>query len=130
MYLLINSLLFHYCHNIVVCLHNPAGIGAIVKKEAKRSESPSHLKDEPHSPEVKHKVKPEQLLEGARGYEEVKGVVPAEKMRQLQLAHKELRAQYEELKEKMEYIISNQSETAEDTKAIGTVGDVINKINM
>ena len=98
-------------------LHNPAG--AIVKKEPKWSESPAHLK-EPQSPEVKHKVKPEQWPEG-----EYDKVVLAEKM-ELQQAyknvcdqHEELQLAYKELKEKMEHISGSQSESSEDTKAMG-----------
>ena len=84
-------------------LHNPAG--AIVKKEAKWSESPAHLKD-PQSPEVKHKV------------------VLAEKMRELQQAYKNVCDQHEELqlaylREKMEHISGSQSESSEDMKAMG-----------
>ena len=85
-----------------------------MKREPKKSESPPHLKEEPQSPEVKSKMKTEE-----RGYKKVEEVVPAEKMRQLQLAYELLYEQHEELKEKMEYIIGSQSESLKDTKAIG-----------
>ena len=110
MCLLLNSLLVcHYYHPY----NNSAGIGVIVKKEPKKSEFPPHLKEEPHSPEVKPKMTTEE-----RGYEKVEEVVPAEKMRQLQLAYKQLSYKHEQLKEKMEYIIGSQSEFSE---AIGKI---------
>ena len=73
-----------------------------MKTEPKKAESPPHLEEEPQSPEVKDTTEQRQERD-----EKAEEVVPAEKMRQLQLAYNQLHDEYEEL---VDYIIINESD--------------------
>ena len=78
-------------------------------KEPKREASSPQLKEEHQSPD--------EVLD--MGYEETDAMVPAEKMRQVQMENKQLRDENEELRAQMDHIFRIQSETAEDVKTIG-----------